>query len=267
MIDAMVLSRTPTNLCSVWQGLKRMAAVNLPISNNPVNIPGSTPASLLNDLNSFFSRFEINNSTQLEDIRSTLIPDDHNVPCISFLTTDVVMALERSKANSAPGADNISGRVLRHCADQLGTVFQELFQISNSTGTVPKHSTIIPIPKRSPPRALKDLRPVTLSSQVKKAMERLVKHHILTLTNSKLDPLQFAYQSHKSVDDAKAFIIDTIHRNLELPHSSTRLLFADFSSAFNTLQLHILAERLQRNFNLSSQLILWILDFLTNRTQ
>ena len=44
---------------------------------------------------------------------------------------------------------------------------------------------------------LNDLRPVVLSSQVMKAMERLIKQHILILTNSQLDPLQFAYQSLK----------------------------------------------------------------------
>ncbi|KAI3356740.1 hypothetical protein L3Q82_003415 [Scortum barcoo] len=36
----------------------------------------------------------------------------------------------------------------------------------------------------------------------------------------------------------------------------------DFSSAFNILQPHILAERLYQNFNMNNHLILWILDFL-----
>ena len=49
------------NLRSPLQGLKRMAAVNLPTNSNPVNIPSSTSASFPNDLNSFFSRFETNN--------------------------------------------------------------------------------------------------------------------------------------------------------------------------------------------------------------
>lgn len=42
---------TQGNLRSAWQGLKRMAAVNSTINNNnPVTIPGSTSASLPNDL-------------------------------------------------------------------------------------------------------------------------------------------------------------------------------------------------------------------------
>lgn len=69
----------------------------------------------------------------------------------------------------------------------------------------------------------------------------------------------------RGVDDAKAFIIDTIQKHLEQPNTSARLLFADFSSAFNTLQSHILAKKL--TFNLENQFVLWLLDFLTNRSQ
>ncbi len=46
-----------------------------------------------------------------------------------------------------------------------------------------------------------------------------------------------------------------------------RLLFIDFSSAFNTIQPHILTRRLLEQFELSNNLVGWILDFLTNRTK
>lgn len=46
-----------------------------------------------------------------------------------------------------------------------------------------------------------------------------------------------------------------------------QLLFIDVSSAFNTVQLHILTERLLEQFDLSTNLVGWVLDFLTNRTQ
>ena len=42
--------------------------------------------------------------------------------------------------------------------------------------------------------------------------------------------------------------------------------FVDFSSAFNTIQPHILASKLV-NLNLNKKLILWIIDFLTHRCQ
>lgn len=46
-----------------------------------------------------------------------------------------------------------------------------------------------------------------------------------------------------------------------------RLLFVDFSSAFNTIQLHILASKLLYTFNLDSGMVKWVLNFLTRKPQ
>lgn len=100
-----------------------------------------------------------------------------------------------------------------------------------------------------------------------KAMEKILKQHMIGATDSLMDSLQFAYRARRSVDGAKIFIMDSIYKYLELPSSLARLLFADFSSAFNTVQPHILANKLSSQLDLDNQLILWILDFLTNRTQ
>ena len=69
------------------------------------------------------------------------------------------------------------------------------------------------------------------------------------------------------VDDAKLFILNTLYRHLEGPQTHARILFADFSSAFNTIQPHILANKLVSYFGLDNHLVLWIIDFLTNRLQ
>ena len=54
-------------LHSAWQGLKNMAAVNSVFtSRKPIQMAGRSFTSLPNDLNSFFTRFEKDNSTQLE---------------------------------------------------------------------------------------------------------------------------------------------------------------------------------------------------------
>ena len=82
-----------------------------------------------------------------------------------------------------------------------------------------------------------------------------------------LDSLQFAYRSGRGVDDAKLFILNTMYRHVEGPQTLARILFADFSSAFNTVQPHILANKLVSHFSLINHLVLWIIDFLTNRSQ
>ena len=57
-----------------------------------------------------------------------------------------------------------------------------------------------------------------------------------------------------------------VYKHLDKPGTSARLLFVDFSSAFNMIQPHLLASKL-RNTNVNPTLILWVLDFLMNRSQ
>ena len=81
------------------------------------------------------------------------------------------------------------------------------------------------------------------------------------------NPLQFAYQTGKGVEGAKLLIHDKIYKHLQKPKSHVRLLFANFSSAFNEMQPHILIHRLSSYFNLPDQFLLLLLNFLTDRKQ
>lgn len=100
---------------------------------------------------------------------------------------------------------------------------------------------------------LTDLRSEALTSLVMKAMERVIKKkHIIKLTDQLMDSLQFTYRPGRGADDVKIYIMDTIHKHLEQPNTTATLLFADFSSAFNTLQPQILAEKLSTHFHLDN---------------
>lgn len=88
-----------------------------------------------------------------------------------------------------------------------------------------------------------------------------MKDEIVSLTNGKLDWLQFAYQCRKGVDDAKILILDRLYKQLEKPSAHARLLFSDFPSAFNKMQPHILIERLTSYFYLPDQILLLLLHF------
>ena len=57
------------------------------------------------------------------------------------------------------------------------------------------------------------------------------------------------------MDDAKLFVLNTLYRHLEGPETHVRILFADFSSAFNTIQPHILANKLVSHFSVDNHLV------------
>ena len=65
-----------------------------------------------------------------------------------------------------------------------------------------------------------------------KILERLVCKHLSGIT---LDPHQFAYRSNRSVDDAVSLCMHSILQHLESSSTYARILFVDFTSAFNTI--------------------------------
>ena len=71
-----------------------------------------------------------------------------------------------------------------------------------------------------------------------------MKSIILCAVQPKPDSLQFAYRAGRGVEDAKLFLLGKLYKPMELPQSRARILSADFSSASNTMQLHILVQRL-----------------------
>ena len=99
-----------------------------------------------------------------------------------------------------------------------------------------------------------------------KVLERLVLKHLQSATKGNLDPCQFAYQANRSVDDAVALALHFILQQLETPNRYARLLFVDYSSAFNTIVPQTLFDKLQL-FNLSPSISFWILSFLLSRPQ
>ena len=114
---------------------------------------------------------------------------------------DVRRVFKQVDTRKAAGPDEIAGRVLRACADQLAPVFTVIFNLSLAQSIIPtcfKKSTIIPIPKKAKPTCHNDYRPVALTSIVMKCFEKLIKDHICSsLPNIlDLDPLQFAYRKN-----------------------------------------------------------------------
>ncbi len=87
-----------------------------------------------------------------------------------------------------------------------------------------------------------------------------------TEVNSILDPLQFAYRQAHSTEDAVNTVAYFITKHLENSKAYARLLFVDFSSAFNIVNPHLLIQKL-KTLNVNPFLIRWYFSFLTNRTQ
>ena len=100
-----------------------------------------------------------------------------------------------------------------------------------------------------------------------KCFERLVMAHINTINTiipETLVPFQFTYRPNRSPDASIPFALHTALSQLNKRNTYVRMLFIDYSSAFNTIVPSKLINKL-RTLGLNTSLCNWILDFLKGR--
>ena len=254
------------NLKQAWNGMKLMTGCTDRGDRNIALTGFNSDKQLADELNCFYSRFDNHDFT---DTVNTLKDTTRVPPAFSLDVKNIERYLKQTKKRKSPEPDNICGHALATCAEQLSSIFHFIFTLSLQQQRVPKlwkHSTIVPVAKIKKPSSLNNFRPVALASLVMKTLEKLIKNEISLQVEELLDPLQFAYRAGRGVEDATVTLLHFLYRHLEESKTQARL-FIDFSSAFNTIQPHLLAEKLISLFNLDFNLVGWILDFLTNRSQ
>ncbi|KAI3358230.1 hypothetical protein L3Q82_003232 [Scortum barcoo] len=99
-----------------------------------------------------------------------------------------------------------------------------------------------------------------------KTLERLFLSLLRPQVQHAQDRLQFAYQPGVGVEDAIIYLLHRAHSHLDKGSGTVRILFLDFSSAFNTIQPTLLRDKLGR-MGVDPQLMDWISDYLTGRPQ
>jgi hypothetical protein len=126
---------------------------------------------------------------------------------IPLSAADVSKTFKQVNIHKAAGPDGLPGHVLRAYADQLASVFTDIFNLSLSESVKPtclKQTTVVLVPKNT-----NDYRPVALKSIPMKCYERLIMAHINTIIPETIDPLQFAYHPNRSRDDAISIALHT----------------------------------------------------------
>jgi hypothetical protein len=165
-------------------------------------------------------------------MRAPAVPED----CVITLSpADVRKTLRQVNIHKA----GLPGHVLRACADQLASVFTDIFNLSLSESVIPTcfKQTTMPVPKNTKVTCLNDNWPIAHTSAAMKCFERLVMAHINTIIPETIDPHQFAYRPNRSTDDAVSTALPTALSHVDKRNTYVRMLFIDYSSAFNTIVL------------------------------
>ena len=180
---------------------------------------------------------------------------------------DILLGLEKGKS---PGMDGISPYVLRNAAAELAGPLAVIFNGSLVSGSVPEQwrvANVTPLHKGGCRVTPSNYRPVSLTSVICKAMEKLVKRFLMAhlAANRLLDPSQHGFVPGRSCTTNLLETVDFITWHL-WKKRPVDVIYLDFAKAFDTVPHSRLIIKL-RAYGVSEQLLRWISAFLTNRKQ
>lgn len=183
---------------------------------------------------------------------------------------DMEYALKHLNETKSPGPDGIHPGMLKHLSAELSLPFTLLFEKTMEEGKIPskwKDAEVRPIFKKGLKTVPGNYRPVSLTSVVCKVFEGFVKrslHNHLTFNNL-LSKQQYGFCNGRScVTQLLTTINDWLgDMDNKVPVDAAYL---DFRKAFDTVPHKRLMSKL-RGYGVRGNLLSWIEDFLSNRTQ
>lgn len=84
--------------------------------------------------------------------------------------------------------------------------------------------------------------------------------YLVSITGSLLNPLQFAYKTNRSVEDTVDMDLHFILRQLDSKQTTARILFVEFSFAFNVVIPELLQTKLSQ-LTVPNPICWWITSF------
>ena len=188
----------------------------------------------------------------------------------SVPVSDVEVELSKVNVGKALGPDGIPNWILRDCFMLIAAPVASIFNASLQSCTVPslwKRALVCPVPKVTSPRDVhSDVRPISLTPVLSRVFETFVVRFLLQDVGSQLDPYQFGSRSGSSTAHVLSYCHQDWVNRLSQPGSVLRILFVDFSKAFDRVNPNILVQKLF-SLGVSKSIIMWIVSFLTGRQQ
>ena len=207
------------------------------------------------------------NNEQLPDMSENYETEISN---IVISREDLQERLEKLNVNKSCGPDNIHPRVLKETARATSIPLEKIFTLSLSSGECPedwRSANVTPIHKKGDRTVPSNYRPVSLTSQVCKVLESIVRKHILEhlAANNILSDKQHGFREGRSC----------LTNLLELVESWTEILdendgidvaYLDFRKAFDLVSHRHLLFKMSK-YGIKQQVLNWVKAFLSQRTQ
>lgn len=210
--------------------------------------------------------------TGVEKIESIVNNITSPLPKFTPLSEEDIYDLIRSSNKKTCSLDPLPTKLVVDCLDVLLSSITKLINLPLEEGvflSLWKEALVLPLLKKDglepifsnyrPVSNLQFISKLTESAVTKQLYDHLVKNNLFPI-------LQSSYRKYHSTETALLKVKNDILLNMNKQHV-TLLVLLDLSAAFDTIDHHILAERLQSTFGITNTALQWFSSYLDRRTQ
>ena len=221
-------------------------------------------------LNKYFSTVFTKEQQIMEDTLPTILPPEHPSELPKITKDTVERLLMKLNEGKSAGGDNIPPMVLKKAARAISYPLMVIFNNSLQSGQVPldwKIANVTPIHKKGSKKDPENYRPISLTSQVCRVFERILKEELTCYleTNGLIKDSQHGFIRGKSCLTNLLMYTEKITSNIDnkIP---VDVVYLDFSKAFDTVPHQRLITKL-RSIRVHDTMIKWIENWLLGRKQ
>ena len=187
------------------------------------------------------------------------------------LTEDeIIGVLKGCDPNKAMGPDNVHPKILKEAAESLATPLYLIFKESLRTSKVPSlwtRANVTPIFKKGSRTDPSNYRPVSLTSQVCKLFEKIIRDRMteFLMENRLFSNCQHGFRVGRSCLTNQLDALEDWTSYVD-NHEPFDVVFLDFRKAFDSVPHERLLHKLHQ-YGIRGKLLGWIEAFLTGRQQ
>ena len=238
-------------------------------TTDKVTLTANKPQDIADLFNIYFH--SVQNPSSMGDLSEDYnhaVVSHTDLPPFEVTHTEVKYQLKILDVSKAKGPDNISGRLLKECADEICHSSTKLFNKSLRIGLVPtewKLANIILLYKHGMKGHLENYRPISLLSLVSKTLERCILKRLLSRVIHHIHKNQHGFLPGKSCTTQLLSTFDDIGMRLDRGEEID-ILYTDMSKAFDRVDHNLLLTKL-KHVGLPPSFLRWMSAYILNRQQ
>ena len=210
---------------------------------------------IANRFNCFFSEIGQNLANKIKQEDINYIQKEENINSKSLywmpITEEEIKThIQKLKQNSSPGPDKITNMLLKTIKNEIAPILTKIFNLCLEKGVFPEHlksSIIKPILKSEDKTICDNYRPISLTNNIAKILEKCIKSRLMTFLekNNVLSDNQFGFREKRGTEEAIYQLTNRLCTTLD-NNKKTLAIFLDLKKAFDTVSHEKLLQKLEK---------------------